>query len=203
MIMMSITPNFDYILDWLHKKIAFIQLLFAFQVGGREDSNVYIRMKLKAAEEIGITASCLKLDRSTSQLELLTKIRELNENPDVHGIIVQMPLDTTENIDSHLITDAVAPNKVGQWFALTSTTKLFFQDVDGLCTVNEGRIATGDLNSGFLPCTPNGCMKMIERSGVKIEGSNAVVLGRSKIVGTPVAELLKWHNATVTVCHSK
>ena len=69
-------------------------------------------MKLKAAEEIGITASCMKLDRSTTQLELLTKIRELNENPDVHGIIVQMPLDTTEDVDSHLITDAVAPNKV-------------------------------------------------------------------------------------------
>merc|ERR1719336_761995 len=116
-----------------------------------------------------------------------TKIRELNEDPDVHGIIVQMPLDTTEEIDSHLITDAVAADK----------------DVDGLCTINEGRVATGDLKSGFLPCTPNGCMKMIERSGVKIEGSNAVVLGRSKIVGTPVAELLKWNNATVTVCHSK
>ena len=69
-------------------------------------------MKLKAAEEIGITASCLKLDRSTTQLALLTKIRELNEDPDVHGIIVQMPLDTTENIDSHLITDAVAADKV-------------------------------------------------------------------------------------------
>jgi len=161
--------------------------LVIVQVGGREDSNVYIRMKLKAAEEIGITASCLKLDRSISQLELLTKIRELNENPDVHGIIVQMPLDTTEDIDSHLVTDAVAANK----------------DVDGLCTVNEGKVATGDLVSGFLPCTPNGCMKLIERSGVKVAGSTAVVLGRSKIVGTPVAELLKWNNATVTVCHSK
>jgi len=161
--------------------------LVIVQVGGREDSNVYIRMKLKAAEEIGITASCLKLDRSTTQLALLTKIRELNEDPDVHGIIVQMPLDTTENIDSHLITDAVAADK----------------DVDGLCTINEGRVATGDLKSGFLPCTPAGCMKMIEKSGVKVEGANAVVLGRSKIVGTPVAELLKWHHATVTVCHSR
>ena len=77
------------------------------------------------------------------------------------------------------------------------------QDVDGLCTINEGRVATGDLKSGFLPCTPAGCMKMIEKSGVKVEGANAVVLGRSKIVGTPVAELLKWHHATVTVCHSR
>lgn len=71
-----------------------------------------------------------------------------------------------------------------------------------LNTINEGRVAIGDL-SGFLPCTPNGCIELIRRSGVPMEGANAVVLGRSKIVGTPVAELLKWNNATVTVCHSK
>ena len=75
--------------------------------------------------------------------------------------------------------------------------------MDGLCTVNEGRVATGDLRSGFLPCTPHGCLKLIERAGVRLEGARAVVLGRSKIVGTPIAELLKWHNATVTTCHSK
>ena len=175
------------------------------QVGGREDSNVYIRMKLKAAELIGIQASCLKLPRSTSQSELLAKIKELNEDRNTDGIIVQMPLDSSEDIDSHLITNSVDPDK----------------DVDGLCTVNEGKVATGDLKSGFLPCTPYGCLKLIEKSGVEvregerdshhnfyfsfaqISGSNAVVIGRSKIVGTPVAELLKWHNATVTVCHSK
>lgn len=71
-----------------------------------------------------------------------------------------------------------------------------------LHTMNEGRVAIGDM-SGFLPCTPNGCIELIKRSGVKIAGANAVVLGRSKIVGTPIAELLKWHDATVTVCHSK
>jgi len=161
--------------------------LVIVQVGGREDSNVYIRMKLKAAEEIGISASCLKLGRGTTQAELLTKIMVLNEDPAVHGIIVQMPLDSEQQIDSHLITDAVAPSK----------------DVDGLCTTNEGRVATGDLKSGFLPCTPNGCIKLIERSGVQVSGATAVVVGRSKIVGTPVSELLKWMNATVTVCHSR
>jgi len=161
--------------------------LVIVQVGGREDSNVYIRMKLKAAEEIGINASCLKLSRNISQMELLSKIRGLNENPSVHGIIVQMPLDSDQEIDSHLVTDAVLPSK----------------DVDGLCTINEGRVATGDLQSGFLPCTPNGCIKLIEKSGVKVAGSTAVVVGRSKIVGTPASELLKWMNATVTVCHSK
>jgi len=98
-----------------------------------------------------------------------------------------LQLDTTETIDSHLITNAVLPSK----------------DVDGLNIVNEGKVATGDLKTGFLPCTPHGCLKLIEKSGVQISGSTAVVLGRSKIVGTPISELLKWHNATVTVCHSK
>jgi len=161
--------------------------LVIVQVGGREDSNVYIRMKLKAAEEIGISASCLKLPRSTTQSELLSKIMNLNEDPSVHGIIVQMPLDSEQEIDSHVVTDAVLASK----------------DVDGLCTTNEGRVATGDLSSGFLPCTPHGCIKLIEKSGVKVAGSTAVVVGRSKIVGTPVAELLKWMHATVTICHSK
>jgi len=157
------------------------------QVGGREDSNVYIRMKLKAAEEIGISAEHINLPRTITQPELLAKIKALNEDINVHGIIVQMPLDCDQPIDSHLVTDYVSASK----------------DVDGMCTVNEGRIAIGDLNSGFLPCTPNGCMELIKKSGVEIAGKNAVVLGRSKIVGTPMAELLKWHNATVTVCHSK
>ena len=123
------------------------------QVGGREDSNVYIRMKIKAAEQIGISASCLKLDRSTTQTQLLNKIRELNEDTSVHGIIVQMPLDTTEEIDSHLVTDAVSAAK----------------DVDGLNTTNEGKVATGDLATGFLPCTPHGCLSLIQKSGVKVE----------------------------------
>ena len=144
-------------------------------------------MKIKAAEQIGISASCLKLERSISQMNLLNKIKELNESPDIHGIIVQMPLDSEQSIDSHLVTDSVSPAK----------------DVDGLNTVNEGRIATGDLETGYLPCTPNGCLALIRRSGVEIAGARAVVLGRSKIVGTPMAELLKWHHATVTVCHSK
>ncbi|XP_049811826.1 C-1-tetrahydrofolate synthase, cytoplasmic isoform X1 [Schistocerca nitens] len=156
------------------------------QVGGREDSNVYIRMKIKAATEIGIEATHIKLPKSITEIELLNKISKLNNDPNIHGIIVQMPLDSDNPIDSHRVTDAVSPDK----------------DVDGLNTVNEGKVAVGDL-TGFLPCTPNGVMELIKRSGVTIAGSNAVVLGRSKIVGTPVSELLKWHHATVTVCHSK
>lgn len=103
-----------------------------------------------------------------------------------HGIIVQMPLDTTNKIDSHLITDAVAAHK----------------DVDGLNTINEGKIAVGDL-SGFLPCTPNGVVELIKRTGTVIAGKEVCVLGRSRIVGTPCSELLKWNHGTVTVCHSK
>ncbi|BFF89212.1 C-1-tetrahydrofolate synthase cytoplasmic [Drosophila madeirensis] len=156
------------------------------QVGGREDSNVYIRMKIKAAEEIGIEAVHVKLPRTITQVELIDKINDLNDDPRVHGIIVQMPLDCERNIDSHRITDAVSPEK----------------DVDGLHTINEGRLAIGDLG-GFLPCTPWGCIELIRRTGVEIAGATAVVLGRSKIVGTPAAEMLKWAHATVTVCHSK
>ncbi|CAL8139524.1 unnamed protein product [Orchesella dallaii] len=157
------------------------------QVGNREDSNVYIRSKIKAATEIGMVANLLKLPRTITEIELLEELNKLNNDPKVHGIIVQMPLETDTKIDSHKITDAVDPSK----------------DVDGLCTINEGRVAIGELNSGFMPCTPFGCIELIKRSGIQIEGAKAVVLGRSKIVGTPVAELLKWHNATVTVCHSK
>ncbi|KOB66844.1 C-1-tetrahydrofolate synthase, partial [Operophtera brumata] len=94
--------------------------------------------------------------------------------------IVQMPLDSVHSIDNHRVTDAVSPDK----------------DVDGLNTVNEGRIACGDF-SGFVPCTPAGCVELIKRTGVPIAGKNVVVLGRSRIVGTPVSELLKWEHATV------
>lgn len=97
-----------------------------------------------------------------------------------------MPLDSVTPISAHLITDAVSSDK----------------DVDGLNTINEGCIAVGDLG-GFLPCTPNGCIELIKRTGIDIAGKEAVVLGRSRIVGTPCAELLKWNNATVTICHSK
>ncbi|XP_013115695.1 C-1-tetrahydrofolate synthase, cytoplasmic isoform X1 [Stomoxys calcitrans] len=156
------------------------------QVGGREDSNVYIRMKIKAAKEIGIAAQHVQLPRTITEIELLDKINNLNNDPSVHGIIVQMPLDSDTKIDSHKVTDAVHPDK----------------DVDGLHTMNEGRVSIGDLG-GFMPCTPWGCIELIKRSGIQMAGARAVVLGRSKIVGTPASELLKWHNATVTVCHSK
>ncbi|XP_053613814.1 C-1-tetrahydrofolate synthase, cytoplasmic isoform X2 [Plodia interpunctella] len=165
---------------WFQPRLAIVQ------VGGREDSNVYIRMKLRAAENIGIKAEHIRFSKDITESELLAEITKLNESPAVHGIIVQMPLDTNHQIDSHKVTDAVAADK----------------DVDGLNTINEGKAAVGDL-SGFIPCTPAGCVELIKQTGVTIAGKNVVVLGRSRIVGTPVSELLKWEHATVTVCHSK
>ncbi|CAG9819290.1 unnamed protein product [Phaedon cochleariae] len=160
--------------------------LVIVQVGGREDSNVYIRMKLQAAKEIGIEADHVKLPRTTTEVELLNTLESLNNDPKTHGIIVQMPLDSEKPINSRLVTDSVTPEK----------------DVDGLNTVNEGRLAIGDLN-GFLPCTAYGVIELARRANVNFVGAEAVVLGRSKIVGTPTAELLKWNHATVTTCHSK
>ncbi|XP_030765230.1 C-1-tetrahydrofolate synthase, cytoplasmic isoform X2 [Sitophilus oryzae] len=156
------------------------------QVGGREDSNVYIRMKVQAASEVGIKAEHIRLPRTITQIELLNELEKLNADYRIHGIIVQMPLDSDNKIDSHVITDAVSPSK----------------DVDGLNTINEGRLAIGDLQ-GFLPCTPVGVLELIKKTNIPLDGAEAVVLGRSKIVGTPISELLKWHNATVTICHSK
>ena len=96
-----------------------------------------------------------------SESEVLTKIDSLNADPSVHGILVQMPLDSDSAIDGHLVTNRVLPSK----------------DVDGLTTVNEGRVATGDLNTGFVPCTPAGCLNLIKKSGVEVEGATAVVIG--------------------------
>lgn len=157
------------------------------QVGGREDSNVYIRMKVKAAEEIGIKAQHIKFPRTITQSQLVQEVKKLNDDPSIHGMIVQMPLDSENKIDSDLVLDTVSADK----------------DVDGLTTASAGRLSHGMLGGGFLPCTPNGCMELIRRSGAKIQGAKAVVVGRSKIVGTPMAELLKWHHATVTTCHSR
>ncbi|XP_059090025.1 C-1-tetrahydrofolate synthase, cytoplasmic-like [Tigriopus californicus] len=169
------------------KAPGFQPALTIVQVGGREDSNVYIRMKVKAGDEVGVRVNHLKLPPTITESELLNKLCALNDDPGVHGIIVQMPLDCQSPIDSHLITNAVVPQK----------------DVDGLGLVNQGQVATHVSGDGFVPCTPAGCLHLIRLCRSDLSGLNAVVIGRSKIVGTPVAELLKWQNATVTVVHSK
>ncbi|XP_005095912.1 C-1-tetrahydrofolate synthase, cytoplasmic [Aplysia californica] len=157
------------------------------QVGDRSDSNVYINQKLKSAVEVGVAAEHIKLPRSSTQYEVLATVERLNNDIKVHGIIVQLPMESDNEIDAHLVTNAILPSK----------------DVDGLHQDNAGRLSRGDLDSCILPCTPRGCMELIKRSGVEVKGKRAVVLGRSKIVGAPMSDLLTWNHATVTVCHSR
>ncbi|XP_066485696.1 C-1-tetrahydrofolate synthase, cytoplasmic isoform X2 [Tiliqua scincoides] len=161
--------------------------LAILQVGDRDDSNLYISMKLKAAAEIGIDANHVKLPSTATEAEVLKCIHGLNEDPAVHGFIVQLPLDSKNPINTEKITNAVAPEK----------------DVDGLSSINAGKLSRGDLGDCFIPCTPKGCMELIRQTGVQVAGKRAVVIGRSKIVGAPMHDLLLWNHATVTTCHSK
>jgi len=157
------------------------------QVGNREDSNVYVRTKLKFAKQLGMNAEIVKLPDTSTEQKVLSTVERLNNDPNVHGIIVQLPLDSKNPIDSSLATNAVMPEK----------------DVDGINDINAGRLARGNLENCFKPCTPNGCMELIKTTGMNVSGQNAIVLGRSKIVGSPMANLLTWNNATVTICHSR
>lgn len=158
------------------------------QVGAREDSNVYIRMKAQFAESIGASTEIIKLDRSITEKEVAARINQLNEDKSVHGIITQLPFDSINPIDSNKIVNMIATHK----------------DVDGLSVYNAGKLLHGELDeSAFIPCTPNGCMELIRKSGIKVEGTKSVVIGRSKIVGSPMAQLLLWNNSTPTICHSR
>ncbi|XP_067589579.1 C-1-tetrahydrofolate synthase, cytoplasmic isoform X2 [Pseudorca crassidens] len=161
--------------------------LAILQVGNRDDSNLYINVKLKAAEEIGIKATHIKLPRTATESEVLKCITSLNEDLNVHGFIVQLPLDSENPINTEALLNAIAPEK----------------DVDGLTSISAGKLARGDLNDCFIPCTPKGCLELIKETGVQIAGRHAVVVGRSKIVGAPMHDLLLWSHATVTTCHSK
>jgi len=161
--------------------------LTVVQVGDRPDSNVYIGAKVKACAEIGIHGVHLKLPPTTTQQELIDNIERLNQDPTVHGIILQVPLDCNTGIDETLCTNVLSPSK----------------DVDGLTDVNAGRLSRGDLKRCFTPCTPTGCMVLIEEAGVDVKGKNVCVVGRSKIVGAPMHDLLLWAHGTVTTCHSR
>ncbi|NRB71128.1 MAG: bifunctional methylenetetrahydrofolate dehydrogenase/methenyltetrahydrofolate cyclohydrolase FolD [Xanthomonadales bacterium] len=154
-------------------------------VGQRKDSQTYVRMKKRACEEVGIASFGVELSAEISEADLLVEIEALNENPDVHGILVQLPLPA--HIDEEQILGSISVHK----------------DVDGFHPVNIGRLAMKGRAPGFVPCTPRGCIELLERSGIEIAGRHAVVLGRSNIVGLPVAMLLLHRNATLTVCHSR
>ncbi|CEP62675.1 trifunctional formate-tetrahydrofolate ligase/methenyltetrahydrofolate cyclohydrolase/methylenetetrahydrofolate dehydrogenase ADE3 LALA0_S06e01090g [Lachancea lanzarotensis] len=159
--------------------------LAIFQVGNRQDSATYVRMKRKAASEAGIDVLFVHLHEGVTESELLAKIQEKNNDSNVHGILVQLPLPP--HIDEDKITSAVLGQK----------------DVDGFGPHNIGELNKKNGKPFFHPCTPQGIIELLERSAVPIAGSKAVVLGRSDIVGSPVAELLKSKDATVTVLHSR
>jgi len=153
-------------------------------VGERKDSQTYVRMKKLAAKETGIVSFDSTLPADISQDELLKVVTEFNTNPDVDGILVQLPLPS--HIDEKIILGAIDISK----------------DVDGFHPVNIGLLSMKGRNPSFVPCTPRGCIELLERTGVDIAGKHAVVLGRSNIVGLPMAMLLLARNATVTICHS-
>lgn len=155
------------------------------QVADRSDSSTYVRMKLKAASEAGILCERIHLPESISEPELLDQIHTLNNDPSVHGILVQLPLPKT--LSEYNITSAVAEEK----------------DVDGFGTNNIGELAKRGGRPAFIPCTPKGVMALLAEAGIDLKGKHAVVVGRSDIVGNPVSYLLRHANATVTTCHSQ
>eukprot|EP00658_Telonema_sp_P-2_P002179 TRINITY_DN10828_c0_g1_i1.p1 TRINITY_DN10828_c0_g1~~TRINITY_DN10828_c0_g1_i1.p1 ORF type:complete len:318 (-),score=83.29 TRINITY_DN10828_c0_g1_i1:251-1087(-) len=154
-------------------------------VGERKDSQAYVKMKKRACAQAGFHSVDSTLSEDISQDELVRIVRQHNADPKVHGILVQLPLP--DHIDEEFVLDQISIEK----------------DVDGFHTVNVGRLNKKGTPPSSIACTPWGCVKLLERSGVQIEGANAVVVGRSNIVGMPAARLLQDRNATVTVCHSR
>lgn len=152
-------------------------------VGNDPASRVYVNNKKKACAACGIESYEYALPEETTEEELLALVGKLNGDPAVNGILVQLPLP--RQIDEHRIIEAISPKK----------------DVDAFHAVNVGKIMIGDFD--FLPCTPSGCMDLIDSTGVPVEGKRCVVIGRSNIVGKPMAMLLLHRNGTVTICHSK
>lgn len=152
-------------------------------VGEDPASKVYVGNKIKACAELGIYSKHIELPGDISEATLLEQIAKLNADPKIHGFLVQLPVP--KHIDSNKVLLAISPNK----------------DVDGFHPMNVGELVTG--SPQFQPCTPFGVMKLLEKSGVAIEGKHAVIVGRSNIVGKPMALMLLQKNATVTICTSK
>ena len=157
--------------------------LAVIQVGNDPASSVYVRNKKRACEYIGIRSLSYELPEETTEEELLVLIDKLNKDDSVNGILVQLPVP--DHIDDNKIIQAISPKK----------------DVDGFHEQNVGALNVG--SKGFVSCTPAGVIQLLKRSGIEIEGKECVVLGRSNIVGKPMAALLLRENGTVTICHSK
>ena len=155
-------------------------------VGEDPASQVYVASKSRMAKECGFHSVQHTLPREITQAELLALVDRLNNDPAIHGILVQLPLP--DHIDSGAVIQAISPDK----------------DVDGFHFINVGKLGTGEIDSAFVPCTPAGCMLLIDRvRGRDLSGLSAVVVGRSNIVGKPMANLLLAANATVTIAHSR
>src|SRR3989338_4392064 len=152
-------------------------------VGNNPASEIYVNFKEKTCKEVGFYCERFNLDKNISEMDLLKLVNELNQKPNLHGILVQLPLP--KQIDEHLIINSILPHK----------------DVDGFTPVNLGNLVSE--NTILAPATARAVLRLIESTGTTIEGKNAVIVGRSKIVGKPVAMMLLERNATVTICHSK
>ena len=151
-------------------------------VGDNSASQVYVRNKVKACQDSGLHSVLEKYDASLTEAALLARVEALNNDPSIHGILVQLPLPA--HIDAQKVIEAISPLK----------------DVDGFHIASAGALMTG--MPGFWPCTPYGCIKMLDSIGYNLKGKHAVVIGRSNIVGKPMAMMLLQKNATVTICHS-
>lgn len=165
------------------ERLGFAPGLVAVRVGNDPASEVYVRNKAKKAQELGLRGRELALPESTSEADLLAEVARLNRDDSVDGILVQLPLP--KQISAQKVIDAIAPAK----------------DVDGFHPFNVGLLHLG--RPALAPCTPAGVMRLIDSTGIRIEGANAVVIGRSDIVGKPMAALLLQRHATVTICHSR
>ncbi len=154
-------------------------------VGENPASQVYVRNKHKACTELGFYSEGVELPATTTREELLSEIQRLNNDEKIHGILVQLPLPESLQPYESEVLEAINPLK----------------DVDGFHPVNVGRLVTGQ--KALVPCTPHGCLRMLELAEIPVEGANAVIIGRSNIVGKPMLHLLLGKNATVTICHSR
>jgi methylenetetrahydrofolate dehydrogenase (NADP+) / methenyltetrahydrofolate cyclohydrolase len=152
-------------------------------VGNNHASRTYVKNKQKACQELGMNSVLIELSESISETELLLKIKELNGDQSIHGILVQLPIP--KHIDEKRVIESISP----------------FKDVDGFHPINIGRMMTGQ--DAFLPCTPFGIMVLLEEMGITIAGKHVVVVGRSNIVGKPAGQLFLNEHATVTYCHSR
>ena len=159
--------------------------LAAVLVGENPASQQYVKMKRKTCEKNGLDSFGYELPKTATQAEVEALVKELNADPKVNGILVQLPLP--DHLDDEKILNAISIEK----------------DVDGFHPINIGRLAQKGREPLFVPCTPDGCIYLIDQTGFQLKGANAVVLGRSNIVGMPVALLLVKRDATVTICHSR